>query len=152
MLRVAFWILPIAVIPAAFFAASPWLKTVSQPMMVLITAAAVLFGMCYINYLSFRAMRRLDEVQKAGAAFAAQWGPVAGQVVFGLLLVLPPFTDFATSFVSRLPLQPGATVEGTLVVLSLSLGFVVLLALEAIGRVVVHTIWWKVMRGTRAST
>ncbi len=147
--RGALWILPVVLVPAALLAALPWLKRVSYPMAILVTAAAVIFAMSYANYLTFRAQRGLDEVQKAGAVFAAQWGPAAGQVAFGLLLVLPPFKDFATAvvsaFVNKFVGHP-MTVDGTAVVLSLALGFVVLVALEAIGRVAVHAMWWTAKR------
>lgn len=144
--RGALWILPVVLVPVAFFAAIPWLKTISQPMAILVTAAVVIFVMSYANYLSFRALRRLDEVQKAGAAFAAQWGAPAGQAVFALLLVLPPFRDFATAVVGKFPIHPGMAVDGTVVVLSLALGLCSVVLLQGIGTVVVHSIWWTVKR------
>ena len=144
--RGVLWILPLVLVPAAFLAAIPWLKTISQPMAILATAALVIFAMSYANYLTFRAMRGLDEVQKAGAAFAAQWGAPAGQAVFGLLLVLPPFLNFATSVAHKAAAYPGMTGDRTVVATALALGFVVLVLLEAIGRVVAHTLWWKVRR------
>ena len=146
MARVALCILPLVLVPAALFAAIPWLKTISPPLAILVTALVVIFAMSYANYLSFRAMSRLDEVQQAGAAFAAQWGAPAGQAAFGLLLVLPPFIGLATTVIGKFPLHPAMAVDRTVVVLSMGLGFVVLVVLEAIGRVVVHTIWWKVRR------
>src|SRR5579862_5563982 len=144
--RGALWILPLVVVPIAFFAAIPWLKSIGKPMAILVAAAAVIFAMSYANDLSFRAQRRLDEVQKAGAAFAAQWGAPAGQVAFGLLLVLPPFKDFATATVSKFAVHPGANVDGAVVVLSLALGFCALVVLQAIGTTVVHAIWWTAKR------
>ncbi len=144
--RSVLWVLPLVLVPAAFVAAIPWLKTISPPMAISVTAAVVIFAMSYANYISFRAMRRLDEVQKAGAAFAAQWGVPAGQVAFGLLLVLPPFIDFTTAVTGKVAVHPGMTVDRTAVVVSLALGFVVLVLLESIGRVVVHAIWWNVKR------
>ncbi|HEY2356257.1 MAG TPA: hypothetical protein VGH86_02310, partial [Phenylobacterium sp.] len=119
--RGALWILPLVAVPVAFFVAIPWLKSISHPVAILVTAGAVIFAMSYASYLSFRAQRGLDEVQKAGAAFAAQWGAPAGQVAFGLLLVLPPFKDFATAVVSKFAVHPAASVDGTVVVLSLAL-------------------------------
>ncbi|SRR5258708_5845638 len=113
-------------------------------MAILVTVAVAIFGMSYANYLSFRAQRRLDEVQKAGAAFAAQWGAPAGQAAFGLLLVLPPFTDFATAVVSKFVADLGMTVDGTVV--SLAFGFLGVVLLQTIGTVVVHAIWRTVKR------
>ena len=138
--------LPIVVVPVAFLAALPWLKTISHPMALLVAAAVVIFAMSYANYLSFRCQRRLDEVQKAGAAFAAQWGAPVGQAAFALLLVLPPFKDFATAIVSKFPVHPGMTVDGTVVLISLALGFCGVVLLQAIGTAIVHTIWWTVKR------
>lgn len=140
--RGALWILPVVLVPVAFFAAIPWLKTISQPMAILFTAAVVIFFMSYVNYLSFRSQRRLDEVQKAGGAFAAQWGAPAGQAAFGLLLVLPPFIDFTTAVVSKFAADPGMTVDRTVVVFSLALGFFGVVLLQAIGTAVVLAVWW----------
>ena len=144
--RGALWFSPVVLVPAAFLAAIPWLKTIGQPAALLITAAVVVFVMTYANYLSFRAQRRLDEVQKAGAAFAAQWGAPAGQVAFGLLLVLPPFKDFAAAAVGRFANHPGMTADGTVVVLSLALGFCAIVLLQGVGTAVVHAIWWTARR------
>jgi len=142
------WVLPLVLVPAALIAG----VTLGRPPMIVATfaaAAAVIFMMTYAHYLQYRVMRRLDEVQKAGASFAQQWGPPAGQAVFALLLVLPPFKDAATAAVGAFVRSPAAhpvTVDGTVVLLSLTLGFVVLVLLESIGRVVVHTIWWSAKR------
>ncbi|HEX3366555.1 hypothetical protein [Phenylobacterium sp.] len=146
LVRGALWILPLALVPVAFVAAIPWLRTISHPMAILVAAALVIFGMSYANYLSFRAQRGLDEVQKAGGAFAGQWGAPAGQAAFGLLLVLPPFRDFAVAVVSKFPVRPGMTVDGSVVVVSLAFGLCGIVLLQAIGTVVVHTIWWRVKR------
>jgi hypothetical protein len=140
---------PLLLGPVALVAGIPWLMRISTPMAILVTAAVVIALMSYANYLQFRVMRRLDEVQKAGAAFAQQWGAPAGQAAFALLLVLPPFAGFAAAvvgaFASRFAGHP-MTVDRTAVVLSMGLGFVVLVLLEAIGRVVVHGLWWNARR------
>lgn len=142
--RGALWILPAVLVLVAFFAALPWLKTIGRPMALLVTAAVVIFVMGYARYLSFRAQRAMDEVQRAGGAFAAEWGVPAGQAAFGLLLVLPPFKDFATAIVSKFAVDPGTTVDGTIVVFSLALGFVGVVFLQIIGTVIVQAIWWRV--------
>jgi hypothetical protein len=141
--RGALWVLPLVLVVVAFLAATPWLQTIGQPIAILVAAAVVIFGTSYANYLSFRAMRGLDEVQKAGAAFAAQWGPPAGQAAFCLLLMLPPFQDFTIAVASKFAVHSGMTMDRTAIVVSLTLGLFVLVLLEAIGRVVVLTIWWK---------
>jgi hypothetical protein len=140
---------PLVLGPVALVAAIPWLMKISYPIAILVAAAVVVALMSYANYLQFRVMRRLDEVQKAGAAFAQQWGAPAGQAAFGLLLVLPPFAGYATTAVSALAGRfegHPTTVDPTVVVLSMGLGFVVLVFLEAIGRVVVHRLWWAARR------
>ena len=138
----ALWILPLLLAPAAFLAAVPWLKTISQSSAIGLTVALVIFVLSYSNYLAYRHQRGLDEVQKAGGAFAAQWGAPAGQAAFALLLVLPPFQDVATTIVSRFAADSGATVKGTVVVFALALGFIAVVMLQTIGTVIVHTLWW----------
>ena len=98
--RVALELLPVVLVPVAFLAASPWLKTtIGGPMVSLIGAAVAIFVMGYANYFAFRRQREQDEVQKASAGFAAQWAMPAGQAAFVLLLMLPPFGDLATALV-----------------------------------------------------
>ena len=140
------WVLPLLVLAAAFLAAIPWLKTIRQPIAILITAAAVILGMSYGNYLGYRALRGLDEVEKAGADFAAQWGAPLGHAAFCLLLVLPPFQNFMTAIVSGLAAGPGMTVDVTVVVTTLSFGFFAIVLLESVGRVIVQVLWWTFKR------
>lgn len=140
--RALLWVLPLVVLVIAFFAAIPWLKTISQPIALSITAAVVIFGMSYGNYLGFRALRGLDEVEKAGASFAAQWGAPLGQAAFCLLLVLPPFQNFMTAVVRQVVADPGMSVNMSVVVSALALGFFALVLLEAIGRIVLLKVWW----------
>lgn len=144
--RRALWILPLVAIPAAFFAILPMLKTLSPPIVLLIVTTFMIFAMGYSNYLSYRALRRLDEVQKAGAAFAAQWGAPVGQAAFALLLVLSPFGDFTIAIVNKLIAAPGTIMDPTVVVGALSVGFCTLLLLQAMGTVVVQAIWWTARR------
>lgn len=146
MVQAVLWVLPLVVLAVAFFAAIPWLKTISQPIAILITAAVVIFGMSYGNYLGFRALRGLDEVEKAGAAFGAQWGAPLGQAAFCLLLVLPPFQNFMTAVVSQVVADPGRTVDVTVVVSTLALGFFAGIVLQSIAMVAVQAIWWTVKR------
>jgi len=140
------WVLPLVVLGVAVFAAIPWLQTISQPIAILITAAVVIFGMSYGNYLGYRAMRGLDEVEKAGADFAAQWGAPLGHAAFCLLLVLPPFQNFMTAVVSGLAAGPGRAVDVTVVVTTLSFGFFAIVLLESVGRVIVQVLWWTFKR------
>lgn len=141
-MREALWILPLVLVPSAFLVALPWLKTIGKPGAILVTVAVVIFVVSYANYLAFRHQRRLDEVQRAGGAFAAQWGVPVGQAAFALLLVLPPFQEFATIVVSKFAADPGTTVKGIVVVFSLALGFIAVVLLQTIGTFIVHAIWW----------
>jgi hypothetical protein len=142
-------IVPVLLLPIIFLVA---VFTFRPPVILvtIATAVMVVFMMAYANYVAFRAMRRLDEVQAAGAAFAARWGGVAGQTVFVFLLVLPPFKDFATAvigaFVARFVIHPNFTVDGTVVVLSLAFGFTVLVVLQSLGAIAAHTLWWTTKR------
>jgi hypothetical protein len=142
-------LLPVLLVPIVFMT-GVW--TLRPPVIVVTVATAVVvtFMMVYANYVSFSFMRRLDEVQNAGAAFAARWGGAAGQAAFLLLLVLPPFKDFATAaisaFVAKFVIHPNFTVDQTVVVLSLAFGFVVLVVLQSIGAMVAHTLWWTAKR------
>lgn len=140
------WVLPLVVLGVAFVASIPWLTTISQPIAILITAAVVIFGMSYGNYLGYRALRGLDEVEKAGADFAAQWGAPLGHAAFCLLLVLPPFQNFMTAVVSRLAAGPGTTVDVTVIVTTLSFGFFAIVLLESVGGVIVQVLWWTFKR------
>jgi hypothetical protein len=137
--------LPFVLVPVAFIAALPWLNRISYPLTLLVAAAAVIFLMGYVNYLPYRALRRQDEVQRAGAAFAAQWGAPLGQAMFALLMVLPPFKDFALALVGKF-LHPEAAVDGRVVVLSLTLGFCGVVLLQCIGTALVNTLWWTLKR------
>ncbi len=137
--RGVLWILPVALVVIAFFAALPWLKAMSDALALTITAAVVVIVMGYANYLAFRAQRGLDEVQQAGAAFATRWGASVGQAAFGLLLVLPPFKDAAVAIVGKIAASP---VDGTVVLVSLALAFCTVVILQAIGTVVVQAFWW----------
>lgn len=142
------WILPLLLLPIGFFAALPWLKTINQTIAISISAVLTILAMSYANYLGFRALNRLDEVQKAGAAFAAQWGAPAGQAVFALLLMLPSFQSFATATVSAVTgtFAPEATGITVVVLCSLAVGFAILLILQSIGTVVVQAMWWAFKR------
>lgn len=143
--RGVLWVLPLVLVPAAFAASLPWLTTISKTAALLITAAATIFVMGYAHYLGFRSQRGLDEVQRAGAAFAAQWGAPAGQAAFALLLLLPPFKDLATTLVGRVA-DPATSAAGTLVLVAMALAFCTVVLLQAIGTVVAHAFWWTIKR------
>lgn len=146
MAQAVLWVLPLLVLVVAFFAAIPWLKTINPSIAISIAAAVVIFGMCYGNYLGYRALRGLDEVEKAGADFAAQWGAPLGQAAFCLLLVLPPFQSFMTAAVGGFVAGDGTPADVTVVITTLAFGFFAIVALESIGRVIMQALWWTVRR------
>lgn len=144
--RNALLVLPAVLVPVAFFAAMPWLKNLDRTTVLLITAATAIFEMAYANYLSYRAQRGLDEVQRAGGAFAHQWGAPAGHVIFVLLLLLPPVQEAVSALVTRFAADHGAGSDRMVVVLAMMLGFCAVVLLQAIGACVVQAIWWSAKR------
>lgn len=141
--RAALEFLPLVLVPVAFLAISPWLKMIGGPMVSLVSAAAAIFVMGYANFYAFRRQRGLDEVQKASAGVAAQWGMPVGQAAFVLLLMLPPFIDFTTAVVTKFAGDPGTIVDRSVVVFAMTLGFCGVVLLQGIGMLVVNVIWWK---------
>ena len=145
MRRLALGLLAFVLLIVALAAAKTWLKTtIGGPMFTLVVTAVTILGMGYANYLSFRCHRGLDEVHKASAEFAARWSMPAGQAVFVLLLFLPPFKDFMTSLVIEFGGPgPGMTVDRSVVVFAMALGFMGVVMLQAIATMVFNVIWWK---------
>jgi len=143
--RLALGLLAFVLVIVALAAAKTWLETtIGGPMFTLVVAAVTILGMGYANYLLFRFHRGLDEVHKAGAEFAAQWSMPAGQAAFVLLLFLPPFRDLTTSLVIEFGGPgPGMTVDRSVVVFAMALGFMGVVMLQALATMVFSVIWWK---------
>ena len=143
--RLALGLLPFVLLVVALAAAKPWLKTmIGGPMFDLVVGAVTILAMGYTNYLFFRFHRGLDEVHKASAEFAARWSMPAGQAAFVLLLFLPPFRDFMTSLVIEFGGPgPGTTVDRSVVVFAMALGFMGVVMLQAVATLVFNVIWWK---------
>ena len=129
----------------ALAAAKPWLKaTIGDLMFDLVVAAGAISAMGYASYFAARIHRGLDEVHKASAEFAARWSIPAGQAAFVLLLLLPPVKDLMTSLVIEFGGPgPGMTVDRSVVVFAMVLGFLGVVMLQAIATVVFNVIWWK---------
>jgi hypothetical protein len=146
--RLALGILAFVLLIGALGAAKTWLKaTIGGPMFTLVVAAVTISGMGYANYWSFRFHRGLDEVHKASAEFAARWSTPAGQAAFVLLLFLPQFRDFMTSLVIEFAgAGPGTTVDRSVVVFAMALGFMGVVMLQGIATMVFNVIWWKSMQ------
>jgi hypothetical protein len=145
MRRLALGILAFVLAVVALAAAKTWLKaTIGGPIFTLVVAVVTMLGITCANYFSFRFHRGLDEVHRAGAEFAAWWSMPAGQAVFVLLLFLPPFKDFMTSLAIEFGGPgPGMTVDRSVVVFSMALGFMGVVMLQAIATMVFNVIWWK---------
>jgi hypothetical protein len=143
--RLALGLLPFVILIVALAAAKTWLKaTIGGPIFYVVVAAVTILGMGYGNYLSLRLHRGLDEVHKASAEFAARWSMPAGQAAFVLLLFLPAFRDFMTSLVIEFGGPgPGMTVDRSVVVFAMALGFMGVVMLQGIATVVFNVIWWK---------
>jgi len=143
--RLALGLLPFALLVVALAAAKTWLKaTIGATMFDLVVAAVTISAMGYANYLFVRYHRGLDEVHKASAEFAAQWSMPAGQAAFVLLLFLPPFRDLMTSLVIEFGGPgPGTTVDRSVVVFAMALGFMGVVMLQAVATLVFNVIWWK---------
>jgi len=85
---------PLAIVPVVFLSVAPWLKSaVGGTVTTWVAAAVSAFVMFYAWYVALSMQRRLDEVQRAGADYAAKWGVTAGQIAFFVLLALPPFQN-----------------------------------------------------------
>jgi hypothetical protein len=145
MRRVVLGLLILGLLVVALAAAKTWLKTtIGGSMFNVVAAAATILAMGYANYLALRYHSGLDEVHKASAEFAARWSMPAGQAAFVLLLLLPPVKDFMTSLVIEFGGPgPGMTVDRSVVVFAMALGFVGVVMLQAIASVVFNMLWWK---------
>lgn len=143
--RLVLGLLPFVLLVVALGAAKTWLKTtIGATMFDVVVAAVTILAMGYANYLLFRFHRGLDEVHKASAEFAARWSMPAGQAAFVLLLFLPPFRDVMTSLVIEFGGPgPGMTVDRSVVVFAMALGFMGVVILQAIATMVLSAIWWK---------
>jgi hypothetical protein len=143
--RLALGLLVFVLLIVALAATKPWLKpTIGGPMFTLVVAAVTILGMGYANYLSFRFHGALDEVHKASADFAARWSMPAGQAALVFLLFLPPFRDLMTSLVIEFAGPgPGMTVDRSVVVFAMALGFMGVVMLQGIATMVFTVIWWK---------
>ena len=143
--RLALGVLVVVAIAVALAAAKPWLKaTIGDLMFDLVVAAGAISAMGYASYFAARIHRGLDEVHQASAEFAARWSIPAGQAAFVLLLLLPPVKDLMTSLVIEFGGPgPGMTVDRSVVVFAMVLGFVGVVLLQAIATVVFNVIWWK---------
>lgn len=137
-------VLPLVIVPVAFLALAPWLKTAIGGSMTLVAAAAAaIFVMGYSLYLSTCWQRGLDEVQAAGGQVAAKWGMSIGPMIFVLLLLLPPFLDMATALIGD---AAGVAANRKVVTLALTFGFGGVVILQTLAMIVINLLWWKARR------
>ncbi len=142
--RHALKVLPLVIVPVAFLTSAPWLKAAAgNTVTLLVAAAAAIFVMGYSLYLSACWERKLDEMQMAASAYAAKWGWVAGAMAFVLLLMLPPFQNFATGLIGNLT---GAAVDRTAILLAITFGSVGVVLLQTLGLIIVNIFWWRARR------
>ena len=145
MRRIWLGLLLIVLLAVVLVTERAWLKTtLGGPMFYVFGATVAILGMGCANYISLRFQRAEDEVQRASAGFAARWSMPAGQAAFVLLLLLPPFRSFMTSLVIEFGGPgPGITVDRSVVVFAMALGFMGVVMLQAIATMVFNVIWWR---------
>ena len=143
--RLALGLLPFVLLVVALATGKTWLKTtIGGTMFDVVLAAVAILAMGYASYLAFRFHRGLDEVHQASAEFAARWSIPAGQATFVLLLFLPPVKDLMTSLVIEFGGPgPGMTVDRSVVVFAMTLGFMGVVMLQLIATIVLNVLWWK---------
>lgn len=142
--RSLWWFAPIPIVMAVFFTSVPWLKELDDAVVTSVAVACSLSVMAWAIFVSTRVERGLDEVQQASQRFGMRYGTTAGSFAFALLLMLPPFKDFATAFVIEFGNPgPGMTVDRSVVVFAMMLGFMGVSLLQLIGITVMTAIWWR---------
>lgn len=142
--RNLWWYLPPVVVVGVFFGSLPWLKEADDGLVSLAATAASLSVIVWAILLSLRVERSLDEVQRASQRFAVRYGMTAGTMAFALLLMVAPFKDFATAFVIAYGKPgPGMTVDRSVVVFAMMLGFIGVTLLQLVGTLVMTAIWWR---------
>jgi hypothetical protein len=133
----------LALVMGGFVAAAPWLReNFGATMLSVASLALVVLVLGVTEYFAQRYNRGLDEVQKASQGFAVRWGASAGQIVFILLLMLPPFHDFAASLIHGFVGDAEMSDHDRVVALAMVFGFGSLVLLQTIGTFVFGAIWW----------
>jgi len=141
---VLFMVVGLALLMGVFIAAAPWLKpALGAPVMVAISVALTIAVLGVSEFFAHRFNRGLDEVQMASQRFAVRWGGHAGQLVFILLLILPPFQDFATNLIRGFVGEADMNDHDRVVTLAMVFGFGGLVLLQTFATFVFSIIWWK---------
>lgn len=127
---------------AALMIAQPWLKaSVGGPATSMIGVALAIFLLACSTRFLLRWQRGLDEVESAGSRFGTHWGGWAGQVLFSVALLLPPFHAFVVDMVTRLAAGTGAVVDPRTVSVSIMFAFVAIILSNAIAAIALHAAW-----------
>jgi hypothetical protein len=137
LVRIALWLSPAALVVVAFFAAMPWLKTLDDVIVTLISAAAAIFVMGYAVFLAARVNRRLDEVEIAGQRFATTQGWMIGCVAAVVVMLFPPALNALADLANAIAMgSPDKAVR-----LGIVIGFMMVVILQTLG-VVAVSFWW----------
>lgn len=135
--RCALWFSPIVIVPIAFFAAVPWLKQQSDAIALGVAAAASVFVMGYSLFFAARVNHHMDEVQIAGQRFAHTKGMTIGWVAAVLVMMFPPLMNSLVDMANTL----GAGSPDKAVKLGITIGFMLVVLLQALSMAAVAT-WW----------
>lgn len=136
--RCALWFSPVVIVPIAFFVSVPWLKQQNDAITLGIAAAVTIFVMGYSLLLAARVNRRLDEVEVAGQRFAHTKGMMIGTVTAVLIMIFPPLMNALVDLANTISTgSPDIAVK-----LGITIGFMLVVLLQALGTVAV-SIWWE---------
>ena len=79
------------------------------------------------------------QVERAGSGFATTWGSIAGQLLFPLVLMLPPFNALAIGLIERL--TAGTVADPRMVTVAMAFAFGSVVLLQSIATLMLHVIW-----------
>ncbi len=162
--RGALWFSPVVIALAGFIAVTPWLTRHSPVATQVLSIAFGIFVLGYSLFIGYRMTRGMDEVQKAGAAFANSNGWVWGGFATILLLTMPPVMNWLIDAVNALAMPrtivgPAGTtsprVAATVaffsrraaITMAFEFGATLVLVIQTLAIVVFSVIWQRRMRG-----
>lgn len=138
---------PVVVAVAGFLAAIPWLKRQDDGFVLALTAAVSIFVMGYALFVSLRLQRQLDEVQVAGAGFAASHGWVWGAMATVALLLLPPVGDGLIAMANSMATGSPDLSDRGAVRLALFFGAVLVVLMQLASVLLASAVWQRRMDG-----
>lgn len=147
IVRVVLWFSPVALIVVAFFSALPWLRAQSDALVLAVGATAAISVMGYAVFIAIRSQRGMDEVERAGARFAAQTGALAGSIAIVLLMIAPPFQNLILHWAGVLGTGSPESFDRESVLLAFDFGFSALVLAQTLGALVAYVGWnWRMAR------